>query len=67
MSVVDLLGASAPDVDSAEGFITLLYFAGAGLITLGIETLRRWVKRRMDIWEAQHPIPKSVEKEEEDG
>lgn len=40
---------------------TLLYFAGAGLITLGIETLRRWVKHRMDLWESRNPVQKKDE------
>lgn len=51
------LAQSVSDIESPQGFVTLLYFAGAGLITLGIETLRRWVKHRMDIWEARNPVP----------
>lgn len=45
------------DPDAPQTLLTLLYFGGAGLITLGIETLRRWVKHRMDIWESRNPIP----------
>lgn len=48
---------SLPDIEAPQSLITLLYFAGASLITVFIETLRRWVKHRMDIWEAQHPLP----------
>lgn len=47
-------------------FLSLLYFALAALITLGIETLRRYVKRRMDIWESQHELPEKSKKSEED-
>jgi hypothetical protein len=44
--------------DTPTTLTALLYFAGAGLITLGIDVLRRWVKHRMDLWEARNPLPK---------
>jgi hypothetical protein len=49
-----------------DSFFGLLYFAAAGLITLGIDTMRRYVKRRMDIWEAKNPVKKGEETEDDE-
>ena len=53
----------AADVSS---LIALLYFTIAGLITLAIETLRRYVKHRMDIWEAKNPVPDDDDDNDDD-
>lgn len=45
-------------VNPSSDLNTLLYFTFAGVVTIGIEALRRWVKHRMDIWESKHPIQK---------
>lgn len=49
-----------------DSFYGLLYFAAAGLITLGIDTVRRYVKHRMDMWEAKNPVKKNGENENDD-
>lgn len=44
--------------DFKEGLTSLIGAAelfAIGLITIGIDMARRWAKRRMDIWEAEHP------------
>jgi hypothetical protein len=53
--MVVLLFFQAPP--SGTDPLALLYFALAGLVTILIETLRRWIKHRMDLWEAKHPLP----------
>lgn len=52
-------------VAAPPDFLSLMYFALAALITLGIETLRRYVKRRMDLWEATHNLPPSKEDDDD--
>lgn len=37
-------------------FLGLGYWVLAAVVSLAVETLRRYVKRRMDIWEAEHPV-----------
>ena len=43
-------------VQPPQDFWGLVYFAAAALMTIGVETLRRYIKHRMDIWESKHPI-----------
>lgn len=45
-----------PDVTT--GFYGLLYFLIAAAITLGVDVVRRVVKRKLEIWEADNPVPK---------
>lgn len=54
------------DVISQPGFIGLVYFVAAAIATIVVDTARRYVKRRMDIWEAEHPVPDGPPKKEED-
>lgn len=54
----------AQDTSPISDLTTLLYFTLAGFITLAIETLRRWVKHRMDLWESEHPIPRKKDDDE---
>lgn len=49
-----------PEVST--GFTGLLYFVLATLLTITIDSIRRIVKRRLDIWEANNPVPKPPKK-----
>lgn len=62
--MIDVAILIQDSVSSPSDLRTLLYFTLAALITLGIETLRRWIKHRMDIWEANHPVPKREGKDD---
>lgn len=42
-----------------QDFWGFLYFLLAALLTISIETLRRYIKHRMDIWEANNPVRES--------
>jgi len=55
--------------DTPDELKTLLGISevfAAGLVTITIEAARRWAKRKMDIWEADNPVPKAVDDDVEE-
>lgn len=50
-----------------EAFVGLIYVLLAAIVTAVIDVFRRYVKHRLDLYEATHPIPKNdTEEEKED-
>ena len=47
-----------------EAFVGLIYVLFAAIVTAVIDVFRRYIKHRLDLYEANHPIPKGATEEE---
>jgi hypothetical protein len=54
------------DINEATGLLGMVYFIVAALVTLSIDVIRRYVRRRLEIWEANNPVPTPKEGVDDD-